>query len=206
MVNLYKYFDKIYCINLDRRPDRYEFAKKEFEKFGIENVERFSAIDGNLITNNTNLLKGELGILETHISLIKKCIEEGLNNVLIMEDDVVFTNKLNNLDEYMLSVPSDWDFIYFGGNHKYGNPPEKINEKVIKLNFTVAIHCIAIKNTMFETILNVLEMKKKQVDGYYGDLQKIFNAYSFYPNIANQRIGYSDIQNKPVDYTDFFNY
>ena len=29
---IFDYFDAIYCINLDKRPDRWEWVKKEFEK------------------------------------------------------------------------------------------------------------------------------------------------------------------------------
>jgi GR25 family glycosyltransferase involved in LPS biosynthesis len=100
MVNLSKYFDKIYVINLDRRPDRYESFKTEMCKFGIKNIEKFSAIDGNLITqNNVKLLAGEIGILQSHLTIIKKCKEEGLNNVLIMEDDVFFSDEIDDTSD-----------------------------------------------------------------------------------------------------------
>ncbi len=204
MVNLDKYFDRVYCINLDKRPDRYELVKKEFDKFGITNVQRYSAIDGTTIVNNTPLLAGELGVLQTHYDIIKKCKEEGLKSVLIMEDDVYFTDELNKLDEYMNMVPNDWDLLYFGGNHVYGTPPQIVNDKILKLNFTVALHCVAIKDTIFDTILEVLPNKLKQVDGYYGNLQKAYNGYCFYPNMAKQIAGFSDIQNRTVDYSNFF--
>ena len=204
MVDLKKYFDKVYCINLDRRPDRYEKFTREMARFGITDVERYSAIDGNTIANDSPLLNGELGILTTHMGIVQKSNEEGFKNVLILEDDVAFTEELHKLDEYMQSVPEDWDMIYFGGNHVYGKPPIKINDRVIKLNFTVAIHCVAIKNTLFETIQAVLPHKKKAVDTYYAQLQNGYNAYGFYPNMATQSIGFSDIQNRVVDYNGFF--
>jgi hypothetical protein len=205
MINLNKYFDKIYVINLDRRPDRYESFKKELSKYGIENVERFSAIDGTTIMqNNINLLAGEIGVLESHLEIIKKCKEEGLNNVLIMEDDVCFSDEILKLDEYMSAVPKDWEFLYFGGNHVYGSPPELINDKIIKLNYTVALQCVAIHNSMFEVIEAILPKMKKQVDAYYADLHNTFNAYGFYPNMAKQTAGFSDIQNRNVDYSNYF--
>jgi hypothetical protein len=204
MVNLTKYFDKIYVINLDRRLDRYDSFKKEMSKYGIENVERFSAIDGSTLVNNTSLLSGEIGVLQSHLEIIKKCKEDNLKNVLILEDDVYFLNEILKLDNYMSLVPNDWDFIYFGGNHVYGTPPEIINEKIIRLNYTVALQCVAINNSMFDVIEAVLPKMKKQVDGYYADLHKTFNAYGFYPSMAKQIAGFSDIQNRNVDYSNFF--
>lgn len=204
MVNFLKYFDKVYCINLDRRPDRWDNVKLEFDKWGINNVERYSAIDGKTIENESHLLDGEIGILQTHYDIIKKCKEEKLNNVLIMEDDVYFTEEILKFDEYMGHVPNDWDMIYVGGNHTYGHPPEKVNDKIIRLNNTVAIHCVAIKNTIFEPLISMAPRRKKQIDGYYAQVQKSFNCYGFTPNVAMQIQGFSDIQNRVVNYDTFF--
>ena len=40
------YFNKIYCVNLDRRQERWKEASDEFKKFSLD-VERFSAVDGS---------------------------------------------------------------------------------------------------------------------------------------------------------------
>lgn len=204
MIDLTKYFDRIYVINLDRRQDRYDSFKKEMAKYGIENIERFSAIDGATLNKTTSLLPGEIGVLLSHFEIIKKCKEEGLKNVLILEDDVYFSNEILKLSEYMSLVPTDWDFIYFGGNHVYGQPPELINEKILKLNYTVALQCVAINSTIFDVIEAILPKMKKQVDAYYADLHKTFNAYGFYPSMAKQVAGFSDIQNRIVDYSNYF--
>lgn len=208
MIDLKKYFDKVCVINLDRRPDRYESFNKEMSRFKIENIERFSAIDGkNFISENkpTKLLAGEIGVLQSHLEIIKKAKNDSLKNILILEDDVYFTDEILKIEEYMSLIPKDWDFIYFGGNHLYGQPPQLINEKIIKLNYTVALHCVAINNTMFDVIDVILPKMQKQVDAYYADLHKTFNAYCFYPSMAKQSAGFSDIQNRNVDYTNFFN-
>jgi GR25 family glycosyltransferase involved in LPS biosynthesis len=42
-------YDKIYVISLDRTPDRFAFVKKQFDRLNLK-CERFSAVDGNLIT------------------------------------------------------------------------------------------------------------------------------------------------------------
>lgn len=207
MIDFNKYFDKTCVINLDRRPDRYESFKKEMSKFKIENIEKFSAIDGKNfeIENQTRkLLDGEIGVLQSHLEIIKKAKSDGLKNILILEDDVYFTDEILKLEEYMSLVPKDWDFIYFGGNHIYGKPPQLINEKIIKLNYTVALQCVAINNTMFEVIEAILPKMQKQVDAYYADLHNTFNAYGFYPSMAKQTAGFSDIQNRTVDYANFF--
>ena len=98
----------------------------------------------------------------------------------------------------------NWDFIYFGGNHVYGEKPIKISDRILKLNGTVALQCVALNKSLFETLLILLPQMKKQVDAYYADLHDVYNAYGFFPNMAKQKAGYSDIQNGFVDYTNYF--
>ncbi|MCQ9299509.1 hypothetical protein, partial [Escherichia coli] len=79
---------KIYTVYLNRRADRWEKVCKEFDRFGIDEVEHYEAIDGkefdwSTIKYNPSLLVGELGLIETHINLIKEAKEKGYKSVLI---------------------------------------------------------------------------------------------------------------------------
>ena len=74
------YFDKIFCINLDRRKDRWEETVTELKVWGqFDGVNRVSAVDGNTINDNPYPINnGELGLLETHLTLIKNAKEKKL--------------------------------------------------------------------------------------------------------------------------------
>jgi glycosyl transferase, family 25 len=201
------YFDKIFCINLDRREDRWEETVTELKKWGLsDSISRYSAIDGNTLNNDTIINNGELGILTTHINIITEAKENNYSNILILEDDIEFTKEIETIDEYMSLVPSDWDMIYFGGNHNkhMGKQINFLNEKIIKLNETYGIHCVAINSSIYDLILNVIDKRKKPIDVYYADIQKTYNCYGFNPSIALQRVSYSDIQNKVTDYKWLF--
>jgi hypothetical protein len=209
--NMFEQFDKRYCVNLDKRADRWEKVSKTFEEVGIKDVIRYSAVDGNELdlTNvkyNERLLKGELGILQTHLNLLQEAKDEGLKEIVIMEDDVVFTDEFKDFDKYLADVPSDWDMIFVGGNHMYGDTPHVINDRVLKVNGTVAIHCIIIREPIFDVILAIASDRKKQIDNYYADIQKGYNVYSFTPNMALQYEDYSDIQGRNVNYDQFLKY
>jgi len=110
MIN-FNYFDKIFCVNMKHRTDRWELSKKEFEKVGIlERVERFDAV-----ADSENPKKG---FYESHMRIVKLAYEQKLNNVLIFEDDVAFyknmcTDKLNKSLDAL--TKSDWEFYYMGG-------------------------------------------------------------------------------------------
>ena len=206
-MSLKKYFDKIYCINLDRGTDRWDETQTELKKWGLENeVVRYSGIDGNTLKNETQIKGGELGILNTHLKIINESKEKEYKNILILEDDIEFTEKIKLLDEYMSIVPNDWDMIYFGGNHNkhMGKKINYLNDKIIKLEETYGIHCVAINDSIYDLILNVIDKRKKPIDVYYADIQKNYNCYGFNPSIALQRVSYSDIQNKVTDYKWLF--
>ena len=89
MKKLNEYFDKIYCINLDRRPDRWEKCSNLFERDGII-VDRFSAIDKNNIKNESKIANGPLACLSSHWNILNKALKEGYEKILIFEDDISF--------------------------------------------------------------------------------------------------------------------
>jgi hypothetical protein len=199
------FFDKTFCINLDRRFDRWEECLIEFKKYGIEDVVRWSAIDGNNINKLGSCEKSsQTALILTNIDIIEDSIKNNLKNVLIMEDDIKFSDEVYNISEYYKYLPEDWDMVYFGGNHNSHmgvNPPLIINEKVCKLHNTFTTHCVGINGKSFNTIINKLKEFNNPLDVIYTELQRSLNVYCFYPLIATQRISYSDIENKVVNYS-----
>lgn len=204
-MKLFDRFDKVYCINLKRRPKRLQEFTEEVNKFNLGNFEVFEAIDGNDIktTRAKRLKPSEQGLIESNLRIIKECIKNNYNNVLIIEDDCVFSDEVLKVDEYFKFLPDDWDMLYMGGNHNTHvnmTPPQIINEKVCKLHHTFSTHFVGINHTLFEELNFKLNLTNEPLDVCYTKIQKNKNVYSFYPAIAKQRIGFSDIQNRNVDY------
>ena len=101
-MKLFDRFDKVYCINLDRRPDRLESFNTQVEKYDLGDYTRISAVDGskiNISDYKTTLKLGELGLVLTNLQIIKDSKENGYNNILILEDDCSFTNEINIIQE-----------------------------------------------------------------------------------------------------------
>ena len=73
---------KIYCINLYEREDKYNYVKKEFDKFDL-NV--------HFIRNFKHELGGKYGCFDSHIQCLKDAQKNNLDVCLIFEDDI----KLN---------------------------------------------------------------------------------------------------------------
>lgn len=116
-MNPFDYFDEIFCINLDKRVQRWDRAQKEFEKLGIlDRVNRFSAIDK---------FGGKRGCFESHMKIIHMAKENNLKNVFIFEDDVAVT-PLYSQEKFQKSIThlqdNTWEFFYMGGFEKRIRP------------------------------------------------------------------------------------
>jgi len=205
---LFDYFNKVVCLNLKKREDRKIKFISQSLNLDLGIFEFFEAIDGNLLDlskYNPSLLPGEVGVMLSNLEIIKNAKENNLENILIIEDDCVFEEDMvSKFDFLYKEVPNDWDMIYFGGNHNLhwtnGIPNNIINDNVIKINHSFAIHCVAIKSHLFDEIIEMISTYSQQIDVMYCSLQKKYNVYSFYPAIAKQDVDFSDIQNKIVDY------
>ena len=97
--------DKMFCINLDNRHDRWNRVQKEFGRIGVS-PERFSAIKHE---------HGRTGCRMSHQAVIKKAKDSNWDRVLIFEDDVLFhPDALMVFDSAIRQLPEEWDLLYFG--------------------------------------------------------------------------------------------
>lgn len=197
MNTLNNYFEKIYYLNLHRRPDRNQECISELSKYGIV-ADRFDAVDAKELG-----LLSWMGCLLSNLEIIKTAKSKGFKNILILEDDVIFNENFELLfNNYINQVPDDWDMLYLSGNHNehVGFSKNMISSNVIKCYMTYSTHSFAVKSSVYDLIINYLtNIQTKPVDVLYTDIQKMCNAYSLSPGLTTQRVGFSDIENKFVD-------
>lgn len=195
------FFDKIYCINLDRRPDKW---LKSFEEFSKNNliVDRVSAIDGNNL-GKTRINPWELGCFQSHILVLRDMIKNGYEKILVLEDDIEF---MSDVQTYFVNnaglIPTNWQMLYFGGNHI--NPPIPINSVISKITRTYTTASYGITKNTAQGLINRAEKRstgQTQIDVMYSEIHHSSNCYTFSPKIAWQRPGWSDVQNGEQDYS-----
>src|SRR5690606_22071274 len=98
--------DKIIIVNLDRRKDRYENVKKQYEKYKNYKLERFSAIDGTKLMpterlqrlfdgNDYNMRVGMVGCALSHIQLYINLLKSNDSYYIILEDDITLHSKFD---------------------------------------------------------------------------------------------------------------
>jgi GR25 family glycosyltransferase involved in LPS biosynthesis len=202
-MNLNDLSDSIYVINLKEREDRKVHIISELKKIECKNYTIFEAIDGQKLQNNTKLKTGMFGLINTYLNLHEEWSKTNSENILIIEDDCVFMQNFNDdLELYIKNVPTNWEMLYFGGNHNYhmGSKTEKINEFCVKLNNTYSAHCVLMKKKVFEELIENLKTFEIENDVMMANLQKKFNAYSPTNKLTTQTPSYSNIEERFVDY------
>lgn len=202
-MKLFDRFDKVYCINLEHREDRKNHILSECAKYDLGELSFFKAINGNNISNPYRISNGCVGLILSNIEIIKEAKNNNYKSILILEDDCHFTNEVLNINSYFDALPDDWDMLYVGGNHNTHMgylPPKQINEKIVKLHNTFTTHFVAINQNMYDVILKRLSKFSNPIDVIYTEIQKSYNVYSTSKAIAKQLNGYSDIENRVVNY------
>lgn len=200
------YFDKIYCINLDRRKDKWYRVKKEFQKNSI-NVERWSAIDGESLVDisnfekNQNLLskRGELenkyslACLMSHLSVIKDAKINNYKKILIFEDDVILSDNFSNKIEMIQNV--NWKLFYLGASQFIWNGIS-IEGEFYRCNQTLGTFAYAVDNSIYDDLIEIFESKTKSVDNLLTLIQKKYLGYCFtiFPNITISNVSDSEIR------------
>jgi GR25 family glycosyltransferase involved in LPS biosynthesis len=123
---------KFYYINLERRPDRKTHMEGQFNNAGIENYERFEALDGTKLQSytvsveeiclfknadfkrkpNTKLL---IGNQLSHLRVLQKFLYSDSNIGVVMQDDMVFCKKFGDeLENVINNLPEDAEVVNVG--------------------------------------------------------------------------------------------
>jgi glycosyl transferase family 25 len=190
--------DKIYCINLDRRHDRWAQFQKEIHREGMV-AERFSAIDGNDFKLSYPCDNGNNACTLSHLSILLRAKYLGFRSVMIFEDDAElaqgFWEKLNCC---LQDLPQDWNMLYLGASHK--DPPIKITDRIYRLQKSFCTHAYIINSNMFDTMIRNFTALDQPCDCFYTVLQRDFKMFITNPPLAWQRGGYSDIVKREMHY------
>jgi glycosyl transferase family 25 len=184
---------KVYCINLDRRPDRWQQVSEQFTKHNLQ-VERFAAIDWKL-AGVPPIVAPTL----SHYQVIQKAKAEGINDVLIFEDDAVLHEHfILWLNICKAHLPDNWDMLYLAGSHR--NKPVPVNEHIYRVSHSFTSHAYILPDTMYDIVLEKLKDLQEPADCFYVELQKQYNCYVTNPPLAWQRGDFSDVEGRVMHY------
>lgn len=192
-----------FYINLLSRPDRKQHVENQLKKIGM-NAERFNAI---------KMANGAIGCSMSHLKIIETAKENHWDHVLIIEDDILFTNPglfVNQFNKF-LSKHKSFDVTLIAGNNV---PPFKqIDDTCVKVTRCQTTTGYLVQKHYYDTLIDnykkgILHLMKNPdkpilyaIDKYWFNLQQIHNWYLITPLTVTQREDYSDIEKRPTNYT-----
>jgi Glycosyltransferase family 25 (LPS biosynthesis protein) len=159
IASLADYFQCTYVINLPERKDRRKAIIRELETAGMPlatgRVEIFPAIKPKEATGFRNI--GARGCFLSHLAILRKALERGLSNVLIVEDDLTISPRVNqSLDAIVSDLCSrDWGIVYLG--HIEDVPDSATPEFVPFYEPVVTTHFYAVNGPVIGRLVEYLE-------------------------------------------------
>jgi glycosyl transferase, family 25 len=188
-------------INLAERTDRLANVQEQLQSIGISG-ERVSAVKTKM---------GAIGCTMSHIKCLELAQQRNYDMIFICEDDIQFTypSKLKQfIDDFQKTV-KEWDVCIIGGNN--GKPFQSVNQGCIRVfncqtttGYIVQKHYYETLITNFrESVQQLIRSNDKMLhalDIYWKRLQQTGKWFMLTPIMAVQKEGYSDIENRYVDY------
>ncbi|MGI9168045.1 MAG: glycosyltransferase family 25 protein [Pyrinomonadaceae bacterium] len=187
------------CINLDRRPNRWQQMHRKFDQHGIHSVRRFAALDGDNMNLPANWIHtpGAYGCLLSHLQVVREARRLGVSSVLIFEDDVVFDDHLEKkFSIYIDQLPPDWDMLFFGALHK--DEPIKVADNIARITQANSTYAYVLRETVFDDFIELNRKSEEELDNNSLVLQQRFKCYCFMPHLAWVETDYSDAQQRLV--------
>jgi len=186
------------CINLKERTAKKKWMKKQARQQKMK-LNFFSA------TLHQNPRRG---CMESHLTVIRDAIKQGHKYLLILEDDALFVRPLKTLP----APPSDWALLYLGGTVNHIFAREKQEEKLqrgknvwIRMTcWTTHAYIVNLQNrALVQDILRAEQTPPEmEIDRYYVDtIHTKYPCYMIHPMVCIQKTGYSDIEQKRVEYS-----
>jgi GR25 family glycosyltransferase involved in LPS biosynthesis len=192
------YVDNVYLINMDKDTDRLEKVTKECDKVGIK-FERFPGVKVSDVSQNildeyvpketqkygTDAM---LGCCFSHLFVWQDAIKKNYKNILVLEDDVYFTNDFNEyLKNVIEEVPDDYDILYLGYCELLCRKSKDCGFNYIyKPIYPLNQHAYIVSNKGLKKLVNLITKLEEQIDVLVGKNIDKLNAYVSQKKIVNQ--------------------
>ncbi|MFC5720467.1 glycosyltransferase [Streptomyces gamaensis] len=168
--NPFTSFDGITCINLDERPDRWERTRARLAALGIhgDRVHRLPAVPtpGN----------HHIGCALSHRRAVELAHTDGLENLLVLEDDVLFldgaTWVLRRALDELRGRP--WSLLYLGGAD-WGRTFERADgcHHLEHVTGVTTTHAIVYDRGVFSRLLDELPDNEADMAAWIGEHRAI---------------------------------
>ncbi len=151
-------FDAILYINLEHRVDRKESILENLRKVGA-NPHKIFRIDAHL-----DVLNGHRGCATSHIKALDFAISQGFETVLILEDDFIFTQPLEVVNQYIKPFFTDIDWDVFFLSSKVKSYEATAYKDIHRVLYACTAHSYAICNHYIPKLKALLQLALKNME------------------------------------------
>lgn len=211
-----------YIINMDKNKNRLNTITESYMNSDIKEIpfHRFPAIVGKNVNISEwltqeaiqelkqvenkkyrnyhyQLTRGAIGCFLSHYTLAKQLLTDKRNDYYLnIEDDVtILSNGFQKIQEAVLNVPQDWDFVLFGFNRIVEK--ERVGNFIIPDGFW-GTHAMLMNKSGAKKIIDEVDTQKidGQIDAYMSRMvqQKKLNVYVYEQQLIIPIGNTSDIQ------------
>ena len=173
-------WNKIFVINLARRPDRKKqmvefFSKLNIPKTQYEFIEAYDGQDPTILAryqeikksnpSNSIITPGHFACLLSHLKIIQIAKSRGYKSIMVLEDDVN-TGEPDLISKlHSIAVP-EYDILYLGGimsKKKHFVSDWAYSNRT----YIMGAYGYILSHTIFDTILSELSNLDEYIDFYY---------------------------------------
>ena len=186
-INGWDFFDRIYCISLEKREDRRRAAAASFAEVGLTGKVEFVLVQ----PHPSNI---EQGMYESHMTCLRKGLEAGAESIVVFEDDVIFdrfdAEHFKQCTQFLAEHP-DWKVLLLGALIRSSRKTD--NPFMQKVRYQSLAHAYALNRPYAET-LAYQPWQGIVLDTLFRPLTN--DLYAVYPMFAFQNDFTSDNDNK----------
>lgn len=165
--------DKVFCISLKDRADRRLVLLKEIDKLNTD-------VEFLIVEKDTE--DPQRGCFNSHVTCSKLAKSRGYSKILVLEDDVFFTNinskNISRINRFLLK--HNPEAFYLGAI--LGKAWLIWSYKIARIRGQ-GIHAVILNRVALNKVSN-LEYTGKGIDSVYS---KIFKSYTHIPMVAHQQ-------------------
>ena len=200
-------FDRVYVINLKRRPDRLRSFLQRLDAcdWPFPRPEVFEAIEGDKVGVPRTFTQGggAYGCRSSHLTILQRCLMDDVGSVLVLEDDAdVRPGFGDQARQFLAKVPEDWEGILLGGQHH--SPPQPIADHrgVVRVQYAQRTHAYAARGNYLRGLQERWGDCTVHIDWAMRDWQHHFRVYAPCRWLIGQAGGRSDIRGaeKPAEW------
>lgn len=197
MNSLNKVFDKIFVLTIPSFTDRIENMKQRLD--GVDYEFFYGTYGGDLDVTpyreaGSRLTRGQLSCALSHYNIYKKIVEEDIQNALILEDDCIFTENINRIEEYAEQLPDEYSVFYLGFQEGSAGSGYSSNLNILTGRGVGHTHAMNVKKSCAELMLEFNKNLVWTADGAFNELAKVHDVKYLLANpiIINQDNGGGD--------------